>query len=96
MILISAADLPFLRFVKRHQLASHCLRRICERGELSELEQGTKQQVAIDIATTDKDLVQLEQLNSWWEKAEYQGISTRLLQQLRKPLPLIDEATFWA
>lgn len=84
MITITLGDLPFLRFVKRHQLAASCLRRISEHPLISQLECGVSHQVEFEFEASEKELASLESLSFWWDKAEYQGISTRLLAKLGK------------
>ncbi len=83
MINVFASDLPFLRFVRRHQLAVRCLRYLSEHGAISQLERGDAQAIAVEFEASDSDLAQLEQLQAWWTKAEAQGISTRLVQRLK-------------
>lgn len=83
MIHVFASDLPFLRFVRRHQLAIRSLRYLSEHGAINALERGDAQAIAVEINTTARDLKELEQLSAWWDKAEHQGISTRLVGRLK-------------
>ncbi|MBW8190534.1 hypothetical protein K0504_05745 [Neiella marina] len=81
-IKISAADLPLIRFIKRNQLFTACLRTIVSHPQLTKLEAGSLDQVELDCEVNGKDKMRLTQLMDWWEKAERQGISTRLLNRL--------------
>ena len=82
MIEITRSDLPFLRFVMRHQLDSAFLRRVCEHPDLNALQSGNKHYFLLDFQLNLEEKQKIQQMVAWWMKAEYQGITTRLLERL--------------
>ncbi|MCM2680102.1 hypothetical protein [Echinimonas agarilytica] len=91
-IVISVADLPFIRFIKRNQLFTACLRRITEHPDLARLEHGGMAELKVECDVSETEYQRVSAMTEWWEKAEYQGISTRLLNRmfaLRTPTPAV-------
>ncbi|MBD1390497.1 hypothetical protein IC617_13735 [Neiella sp. HB171785] len=79
---ISIEDLPLLRFIKRNQLFTACLRYISEHPSVRRMEAGSAQHIELECEVNRQEQARLSQLVEWWDKAEREGISTRLLNRL--------------